>query len=138
MKKFNQKFAKVYVAITLAATFAIVLGLHMPRRAQADEEYARNLVKSMSDYHSAQKAISFTYEATFEIVSADHQKLGLASSGRFALNRPDKLRANRSGGFADVEMLFDGKTATLLGKNLNLYAQFDMPGTIQSTISLTI
>ena len=69
MKNFNQKFAKVYVAITFAATFAMVLGLHMPRGAQADEEYARNLVKSMSDYLAAQKAISFTYDASLEIVT---------------------------------------------------------------------
>ncbi len=134
MKNFNQKFAKVYVALTFAATFAMVLGLHMPCGAQADEEYARNLVKSMSDYLAAQKAISFTYDASLEIVTTDHQKLALTNSGTMILNRPNKLRATRFGGFANVEMLFDGKTVTLLGKNMNLYAQFDMPGTIDHLI----
>jgi hypothetical protein len=33
------------------------------------------------------------------------------------LERPDKLRAMRTGGFANVEMVFDGKTPSLLGKN---------------------
>jgi len=88
----------------------------------------------MSDYLAAQKNISFTYDATLEIVTADQQKLGLASSGAIVLNRPDKLRATRSGGFADVEMLFNGKTLTLLGKNMNLYAQVDIPGTIDHLI----
>ncbi len=134
MTKSNHKFAKVLVAMTFAATFAIVLGLHMPKGARADEEYARNRVKSMSDYMAAQKAISFTYDATLEIVSRDQQKLGLATSGTLVLNRPDKLRATRAGGFADVEMLFDGKTVTLLGKNMNLYAQVDIPGTIDHLI----
>ena len=50
------------------------------------------------------------------------------------LRRPDKIRATRSGGFADVEMLFDGKTLTMLGKNANLYAQVDIPGSIDHLI----
>ena len=34
---------------------------------------------------------------------------------------PDKLRATRTGGFASVEMVSDGKTLSLLGKNANVY-----------------
>jgi len=52
------------------------------------------------------------------------------------LNRPDKIRAVRAGGFADVETSFDGKTLTLLGKNLNMYAQQDIPGTIDNLIEV--
>jgi hypothetical protein len=51
------------------------------------------------------------------------------------LKRPDKIRVTRKGGFADVEMSFDGKTLTLLGKNLNLYTQLDVPGTIGHLIN---
>ena len=47
------------------------------------------------------------------------------------LNRPDKIRATRAGGFVDVETLFDGKTLTLLGKNVNKYTQLEVPGTIE-------
>jgi hypothetical protein len=126
--------ANVCTAITFAATFAVAFGLHTPPGAQADEEYARNLVKSMSDYLAAQKAISFTYDAALDIVTAERQKLTLASSGAVVLNRPDKLQATRSGGFADVEMLFDGTTLTLLGKNMNRYAQVEIPGTIDHLI----
>ena len=42
------------------------------------------------------------------------------------LSRPDKVRASRVGGYANVEMVFDGKTLTLLGKNLNKYAEIDL------------
>ena len=45
-----------------------------------------------------------------------------------------RIRVTRSGGFADVEMLFDGKTLTLLGKNKHLYTQLDAPGTIDQVI----
>ena len=50
------------------------------------------------------------------------------------MNRPDKIRARRSGGFADVELTFDGKTLTLLSKDANLYAQVEVPGTIDHLI----
>ena len=50
------------------------------------------------------------------------------------LNRPDKIRATRAGGFVDVETLFDGKTLTLLGKNANKYTQVEVPGTIEQLI----
>ena len=52
------------------------------------------------------------------------------------LNRPDKLRATRTGGFANIEMVFDGKTLTLLGKNANLYAQIEAPGTIDQLVDV--
>jgi hypothetical protein len=110
------------------------IGLHTPSNARADEADARKLVKAMSDYMVAQKAISFAFDATLEVVTTDHQKLTLASSGTVTLNRPDKIRATRSGGFANIEMIFDGKTLTLLGKNANLYTQIDIPGTIDHLI----
>lgn len=68
------------------------------------------------------------------VVTVEKQKLALASSGTVSLQRPDKIRAVRSGGFADVELVFDGKTMTILGKNANLYVQLEVPGTIDHLI----
>ena len=116
------------------AVLALAIGLGAASTAGADEEDAKRIVKAMSDYMAAQKSISLAYDAILEIVTKDHQKLGLASSGTVTMKRPDKLRATRSGGFADVEMLFDGKMLTLFGKNANLYAQVEIPGTIDHLI----
>jgi hypothetical protein len=117
------------------AALALMLGLGGALSgASADEADARNLLKAMSGYMAAQKAISFQYDTNLEIVTKDKQKLGLASSGKVTLNRPDKIRATRTGGFADVEFLFDGKTLTLLGKTANLYGQLEVPGTIDHLI----
>jgi hypothetical protein len=85
--------------------------------ARADEAQARSLLKAMSDYLGAQKTISFEYDTNLDIVNTQQQKIGLASSGTLTLERPDKLHATRTGGFANVEMVFDGKTLSLLGKN---------------------
>ena len=117
------------------AVLALMLGLGGPLSgARADEADAKKLFKAMSDYIAAQKVISFQYDTILEIVTKDKQKLALASSGKVTLARPDKFHATRTGGFADVEFLFDGKTLTLLGKNANLYGQLEVPGTIDHLV----
>ncbi len=128
MKKMGRELLKI------AAVLGLMVGLGTPPGAKADEAYAKDRLKAMSDYLAAQKAMSFAFDTNLEVVTKDQQKLALASSGQVAVNRPDKVRVKRSGGFADVEMLFDGKTLTLLGKNKNLYTQFDAPGTIDQVI----
>jgi len=120
-------------AFVLAVAMAAAAGISV---AHADEAQAKSLLKAMSDYLAAQKAISFDYDSNLEIVTTQQQKIGLASSGTLTLNRPDKLRATRNGGFSNVEMVFDGKTLTLLGKNANLYAQVDAPGTIDELVDV--
>jgi len=102
--------------------------------ARADEAQARSLLKAMSDYLASQQTISFDYDTTLEVVTKQNQKLGLASSGAVLLARPDKIRVTRTGGFANVEIVFDGKTLTLLGKTKNVYAQVEVPGTIDHLV----
>ena len=117
-----------------AITLSLIVGLVVPSMVFADETDARRLLKAMSDHLVAQKALSFEYDASLEIVTTDDQKLALSSSGSVLLNRPDKIHTTRAGGFADVETFFDGKLLTILGKNLNVYAQAAVPGTIDELI----
>jgi len=99
-----------------------------------DSAEAKKLLKAMSDYLASLPAMSFDYDSALEVVTNDDQKLALVSSGAVTLNRPDKIRATRSGGFVDAEFLFDGKTLTLLGKNVKKYTQVDVPGTVEHLI----
>ena len=117
------KWATILAMVGMAATASISAG-------RADEAFAKSQLKAMSDYLGAQKAMSFDYDVNLELVSKQQQKIGLASSGTLTLDRPDKFHLTRTGGFANVEMVFDGKTLTLLGKNTNLYTQLEAPGTI--------
>jgi hypothetical protein len=134
MTKTVRKWTGVSATAISVMALAFMVGLGTPSGARADEANAKNLLKAMSDYLAAQKAISFEYDTNYEVVTKDKQKLALASSGTITLNRPDKIHATRSGGFADIELLFDGKTLTLLGKNANLYTQIDVPGTVDHLI----
>src|SRR5688500_3896216 len=129
------KSARTTQACLCIVALALMLGLGGALSgASADEAGARNLFKAMSDYMAAQKALALQYDTNLEVVTQDKQKHALASSGKLTLNRPDKIRITRTGGFADVEFLFDGKTLTLLGKTANLYGQLEVPGTIDHLI----
>ena len=134
MKHTFRTFTKI--AGTWSAFLAVVAtaGITNISAARADATDAKNLLKAMSDYLAAQKAISFDYDVDLELVSTQQQKIALASSGSLILNRPDKVHLTRTGGFANAEMVFDGKTLTLLGKNTNLYAQVEAPGTIDQLV----
>jgi hypothetical protein len=134
MRSLVWKSARIAKANLVVAVLSLMVCLGTPSGAQADEVDAKNLLKAMSNYMAAQKAISFGFDANLEVITKDNQKLALASSGAITLNRPDKIRARRAGGHADVEMLFDGKTLTLSGKIANLYTQIDVPGTVDNLI----
>ena len=134
MKKKGPKSVKMFVRCMSAAALSLMVLLGTSAGVSADEADAKRILKAMSDYVGAQESFSFEFDATLEVVTKDDQKLALASSGTVTLNRPDKIRTTRKGGFVDVEMSFDGKTLTLLGKNRNLYTQLDVPGTIDHLI----
>ncbi|MBN9021368.1 MAG: DUF2092 domain-containing protein [Rhizobiales bacterium] len=102
--------------------------------AAADENDARALLKAMSDYMGAQETLSFGFDSALAIVTTDLQKLELASSGTVALSRPDKLRMTRTGGYADVEVVFDGNQLSILGKDIGKYVQVPVPGTVEALI----
>lgn len=118
-----------------AAAWALLLCAALAQTAaQAGEADARRLLKAMSDYLAAQKAIAFDFDSNLDIVSVQQQKITLAASGSVVMSRPDKLHVTRRGGFADMALSFDGKTVTLLGKNSNMYAQVDAAGTIDQLV----
>ena len=100
----------------------------------ADEADAKKIFQSMSDYLVAQKSISFSYDATLEIVTDELQKLGFASSGQVTLNRPDKLRMSRTGGMVDMEFAYDGKSLAIMGKNLNVFTKIAVSGSVDDLL----
>jgi len=88
----------------------------------------------MSDYVSSQQTIELTFDSDIEVITPQLEKIQFTNSGDTLLSRPDKLRAHRVGGYADVALFFDGKTARIFSKSLNGYAEFDAPGTVDQLI----
>ena len=118
----------------MALSMLVLFGTSLS--VSADEADARRLLKAMSDYLAVQKALSFEYDASLEVITTDDQRLELAGSGDVILYRPGKIRATRASGFADFEILFDGETVTLFNSSANLYSQINLPGTVDKLIDL--
>ena len=102
--------------------------------AQAKEGDAKAILKAMSDYVGSQKTVELTFDSDIEIITPELEKIQFTNSGEALVSRPDKLRAHRVGGYADVALFFDGKTVSVYGKNINGYAQFEGPSTIDQLV----
>ena len=104
--------------------------------AKAQTTDPDKILKAMADYVSSQKTLSITFDSDVEVVTSNLQKIQFTSSGQVILSRPDKLRATRTGGYKDVEIVFDGKTFTISNKDANTFAQIDASGTIDALIEV--
>lgn len=120
------------------AVSALALGLVMlgapGAPARADEAQARAILASMTDYLTAQKSLSFDVDATIEVVTTAGSKIAIASSGSVAMERPDRIRLRRHGGFATVVMTFDGQVLSVANLDANVYGQSSAPGTVDDLI----
>jgi hypothetical protein len=116
------------IGISVAA--ACIAALATPALAQD----AAKVLKAMTDYTAGQKSISAAFDSDIEVITPELQKLQFTSSGQMRLNRPDKLRIKRTGGYTDVELVFDGKTLSLYGNNAKTYVQADMAGSVDQLI----
>jgi hypothetical protein len=112
--------------------FSAFLFIAPGARAQSDD--ADKILKALSEYLASQKNISLSFDTDVEVITPDVQKIQFASSGHLQISRPDKMRASRTGGYADVELVFDGKTITVYAKHIGSYAQVDAPGSIDQLV----
>ena len=120
---------KLFAAVVAGLAFAV-------SPASAEQSEAKAVFKAMSDFLTAQQSVSVGYDATLEIVTAEMMKVGLASSGNLSFSRPDKIRMTRTGGIADVEMVYDGKTLSAYGKTLNVFGKLPLEGKLDDVIAM--
>lgn len=130
MKSFGSMRSKA-AALVLLVVPAVALAAS---QASAAGDDAKQIFKAMSDYLAAQKTISATFDSAVEVITPAMEKIQFASSGTLLLSRPSAIKATRTGGYSDVEMIFDGKAVTIFGKNINGYAQIDASGTVDQLI----
>jgi hypothetical protein len=117
------------LATACCALLAAALVLAAPG-ALAQAKDARAVLKSMSDYVGRQQTIELSFDSGIEVITPQLEKIQFTNSGSALLNRPNQLRAQRVGGYADVAMVFDGRTVSILARHLNGYAQFAAPGSV--------
>jgi hypothetical protein len=133
MKKLHELIRRPGVFISSVLATSVWLVCQASAQAGGDAE---KLLKSMSDYVASQKAISVTYDSDIEVITSRLQKIQFTSSGQVQLSRPDKLRATRTGGYRDVEIVFDGKVLTVNNKDGKDYAQIEAAGTAEELVDV--
>src|SRR5438270_3763336 len=103
---------------------------HAPRMIpRKSSKPRRNTWRRRSRFLRPSTATSKSSRPTF-------RRFNLRVSGQMKLSRPDKLRIRRTGGYADVELTYDGKTLTIYGNNAKSYVQADEPGTVDHVIDV--
>lgn len=123
------KLLKPLSFVWLACGLAVIIPATQSRAQDAEK-----IVRTMSDYLASTKTMSLTYDTDIEVITPDVQKLQFASSGQVLLNRPNQLRATRAGGYANVELVFDGNTLTMFGKNIDAVAQVQAKGSVDQLV----
>ena len=98
------------------------------------EPEADRVLRAMSDYFGQTKAFSVSADIGNEFITYDGQKLQLSSVSTVTMQRPGKFYITRKGMFASLELTYDGKLLTLYGKNLNIYSQHQVDGSIDDAI----
>jgi hypothetical protein len=118
--------------MTRTIGLALLMGVLWMQGAAAQD--ALQILKSMSDFVGGEKNISIAFDSDIEVMTSDLQKIQFTNSGTLQLSRPDKLHATRTGGYADVELFYDGKTFTVRDKANNVAAKASAPATIDKLI----
>jgi hypothetical protein len=127
------KSKEVLMAVLVSTLASLMLvgpaGAGSPQGSDAE-----SILKAMSEYVGSQQTIYLTFDSDIEVITPQLEKIQFTNSGDALLSRPDKLRAHRVGGYADVELCFDGRTVGILGRHINGYSQFHSPGTVDQLI----
>jgi len=127
-----------HVAATLArcGTFAALAGLALVVQAQpagiAPE--AQRLLKASTDFLAKQQQFSAETRNTLEVVLKSGQKIEFNHQARMSAQRPNKLRAERTGDLVNQLFVYDGKTLTLHNPQDKAYAQVAAPDTLEAML----
>jgi hypothetical protein len=95
---------------------------------------AQKLLKASTDFVASQKQFNVDTRNTFEIVLKNGQKLELNHTTRQSVQRPDKLRSERSGDLVNQVFIYDGKSLTLHNLTDKTYAQVTVPNTLEGML----
>lgn len=118
------------VAIAALITLSVAAQAQSP--AIAPE--AKQLLKASTDFLASQQRFTADTRNTLEIVLKSGQKIEFNSMGRQSIQRPNKLRAERSGDLVEQVFVYDGKSLTLSNPQDKIYAQVPAPGTLEEML----
>lgn len=120
------------------AALAILLTLVLPPSVFGQpagiDPRAEKLLRASTDFLAAQKRFSIDTGSTLEVVLVSGQKIQFENATRVSVQRPNKLRAERSGGLVDQVFYYDGQSFTSFYPGEKVYATIAAPGTLEEML----
>lgn len=128
---------KTLMATVMFGTLLLAATLPVATAAQAQgiDPQAERLLKSATDFLAAQKQFSVDAASTFEVVLKTGQKIQYDHRAILSVQRPNKLRAHRSGDLIDQIFYYDGKSLTLYNPAEKYFATSPAPGTLEDMLA---
>ena len=117
---------------TLVALAGFALAVQAQPAGIAPE--AQQLLKASTDFLANQKQFSAETRNTLEVVLKSGQKIEFNHTARMSAQRPNKLRAERTGDLVDQVFYYDGKSLTLHNPKDKAYAQVAAPDTLEAML----
>ena len=117
------------------ATFALAM-LSVTTQAQSPgvAPEAKQILKASTDFLASQQRFTADTRNTLEIVLKSGQKIEFNSTGHQFVQRPNKLRSERSGDLVEQLFVYNGKSLTLYQPQDKVYAQVAAPGTLEEML----
>jgi hypothetical protein len=127
---------RLAATLVRCGALATAAGLALAVQAQPagiDPE-AQRLLKASTDFLAGQQQFSADTRNTLEVVLKSGQKVEFNHTARQSVQRPNKLRAERTGDLVNQVFVYDGKSLTLHTPQDNAYAQVAAPDTLEAML----
>ena len=95
---------------------------------------AQRLLKASTDYLAGQNAFAAETRNSLEVVLHSGQKIEFNHMARLSVQRPNKLRAERTGDLVEQVFVYDGQALTLFNPGDNTFATVAAPPTIEGML----
>jgi hypothetical protein len=117
---------------TIGAMVVLSFAAHAQSAGIAPE--ARQILKASTDFVASQQQFSTSTRNTLDVVLKSGQKIEFNSTGRQSVQRPDKLRAERTGDIVHQVFVYDGKSLAMYNPDDKVFSQIGAPGTLEDML----
>ena len=128
---------RTLVVTLILGTLFLAAALPLATSAQnaGIDPQAERLLKSATDFLAAQKQFSVDASNSFEVVLTTGQKIQYDHRATLSVQRPNKLKAHRSGDVIDQFFYYDGKSLALYNPAEKYFATSPAPGTLEDMLA---
>jgi len=102
------------------------------------EPQAAHVLKQMTEYLKGLQQFSVQAEITEDVLLDSGLRIQDGRSVKASVRRPDQLRVDSEGDGGDRQLVYDGKTVTLLDLSNNVYSTIDVPPEMDAALNHAI